>query len=161
MGEQSTTTTSGFKAIFWGGLIAGVLDLTSAFVIWGLRGVGPVRVAQGIATGLLGASSFQGGLPTAALGVACHFLIAYGAASVYYAPSTRLSVLTRHAIASGLAYGVAVYLFMNLVVIPLSATRARYTASAIVIGLIVHMLFVGLPISLAARRFSPRLRASA
>jgi uncharacterized membrane protein YagU involved in acid resistance len=144
----------GFQAILWGGLIAGVLDLTSAFVIWGLRGIAPIRVMQGIASGLLGAASFQGGLPTAALGAACHFLIAFGAACVYYAASTKLALLKERAIASGLLYGVAVYLFMNLIVIPLSATRARYTLSSVVVGLIVHMLFVGLPISLAVWRFS-------
>src|SRR6266852_1884783 len=134
--NSSTKTSRGFQAIFWGGLMAGVLDLTSAFVIWGWRGIGPIRVMQGIASGLLGAASFQGALPTAALGAACHFLIAFGAAAVYYVASTRLPLLTQRAIASGLLYGIAVYLFMNLIVLPLSAVRPRYTLSSVLVGLI-------------------------
>ena len=102
------------QAILMAGLITGLLDGLSAIAVSAYFGAGPVRVFQGIASGLLGASSFQGGLPTAALGAACHFLIAFGAASVYYAASTRLPLLTQRAIASGLLFGIAVYLFMNL-----------------------------------------------
>ena len=47
------------------GLIAGILDITSAFVIAGIKGTGSVRMLQGIASGLLGRRSFEGGMATA------------------------------------------------------------------------------------------------
>jgi hypothetical protein len=40
-----------FRAIFWRGLIAGVLDITAAFVNSGLRGRSPVWVLQSVAGG--------------------------------------------------------------------------------------------------------------
>jgi hypothetical protein len=36
-----------------------------------------MRLLQGIAAGVLGSRSFQGGLPTALLGLFCHFFIAF------------------------------------------------------------------------------------
>jgi len=51
------------RAIFGGGFIAGALDITAAFVTSGLRGVGPIRILQAIASGLLGADSYAGPPP--------------------------------------------------------------------------------------------------
>src|SRR2546429_3106032 len=103
-----------FPAIAWSGLIAGLLDITSAFVIAGSKGAGPARVLQGIASGLLGSQSFNGGLATAVLGLILPFAIAFGAGSVVYAAGRKLGFFTPHAVVSGLAFGVAVYLFLNL-----------------------------------------------
>jgi hypothetical protein len=69
------------------GLIAGILDITSAFVIAGIKGTGSIRMLQGIASGLLGQRSFEGGMATAGLGLTTHFLIAFTAAAVFYAAS--------------------------------------------------------------------------
>jgi hypothetical protein len=135
-------------------LLAGTLDLTYALIVYGLLGAKPIRILQGIASGLLGASSFQGGWETAALGTALHFLIALGAAAVYYALSRKIVLLTKHPIVSGLSYGVAVYLFMNFIVLPLSAVhRGHFTVTSVVIALIPLMLCVGLPIALIVHRY--------
>ncbi|HEX7174929.1 MAG TPA: hypothetical protein VF240_06580 [Pyrinomonadaceae bacterium] len=146
----------GYRGILWGGLAAGVLDLAAALVTSSLRGVTPTRVLQAIASGVLGADSYRGGAQSATLGVALHFVIAFGAAAVYYAASRRLKCLVRRPVVSGLLYGVAVYLFMNLVVLPLSAItfKVSYAPAVLATGLVVHMLCVGLPIALAVRRFS-------
>ncbi len=50
-------------AVFWSGLVAGALDITAAFVTWAPQGVSPIRILQGIASGLLGAKAFAGGKP--------------------------------------------------------------------------------------------------
>ena len=135
-------------------LIAGVLDITSAFVIWGLRGVGPIRGLQRIATGLLGQDSFNRGLTSAGLGLAVHFLIVSVAASLFYAASRKLRFLTDHAVVSGLAYGVAVYLFMTCVVLPLAAIKPPHTVPEVMRSMIIVMLLVGLPVALIVRRYS-------
>src|SRR5205809_1921136 len=98
-----------FRAIASAGLIAGILDITSAFVIAGIKGTGSIRMLQGIASGLLGARSFEGGLRTAGLGLAIHFFIALTAATLFYLISRNFSFLTEHAIFAGLLYGIAVY----------------------------------------------------
>lgn len=74
-----------------------------------------------------------------------------GALTVY-AAALAVPSLTRHPFAVGPAYGAAVYLFMNLVVIPLSAIRrAPVPAPVVVNGILIHMAGVGLPSALAAR----------
>jgi hypothetical protein len=143
-------------AILVGGLLAGALDITAAFVVYGLRGATPLRILQSVASGLLGADAFKGGLGTAALGALLHFLIALVAAVVYYAASRKLGVLVQRAVVSGLLYGIAVYVFMNFVVLPLSAVAKRpFVLELALVILAVHMLCVGLPIALAVRRFAP------
>jgi uncharacterized membrane protein YagU involved in acid resistance len=152
----SSVRPKAFKVILCGGLIAGTLDLTAACVSSWLRaGVGPVRVMQSIASGLLGAESYTGGAKTAVLGVALHFLIATVATAVFYVAARTLRFLLEHAIVAGLLYGVAVYLFMNFVVLPLSAVpqRAAPPLSGRIIGLLIIMFCVGLPISVIVHRF--------
>lgn len=143
-------------AILLGGSIAGALDITYAIVFWSWRGVPALRVLQSVASGLLGAPAFKGGLPTAALGLFLHFFIAFSAAAIFYLASRRLPFLTRRAFISGVLYGIIIYAVMNLVVLPLSAFPRKVTFPPLVLatGLCVHMFFIGLPISLAARSAS-------
>ena len=145
----------GYRAILLGGLLAGVFDITYACVVWALRGRSPVWVLQSVATGWLGANAFQGGLGAAALGLVSHFIIAFGAAAVYYAASRALRVLVRQAVLCGLLYGIAIFLFMNWVVIPLSAApfRIPFTFAVLWKGFLSHALLIGLPIALAVRRY--------
>src|SRR5450755_4129609 len=112
---------SAFRAILWAGLICGALDAVTAITVSSFFGTKPIRVFQGIASGLLGRSAFQGGAGSALMGVALHFLVAFGAATVYYAASRRLPFLIDQALVCGIAFGLAVHLFMTFVVIPLSA----------------------------------------
>ena len=144
------------RAILWGGLLAGLGDITFAFVVSGLRGVGPERVLQSVASGLLGAAARDGGLATAALGAVLHFFIAFVWATVFWLVSRKLRVLVQHPIVCGLLYGVAVYFFMYFVVLPLSAIyfKPSHELSAILLNSAGHALLVGLPIALAAYKFT-------
>jgi len=149
--------SNAYAAILWGGGAVGVLDITYACVSAAIRaGIGPVRIFQSVASGLLGAAAFEGGAPTAALGLALHFLIAFTWAAVYLAVSRTLRFMVEMAVPAGLLYGIVVYMFMNFVVIPLSAApfKIAYTPLKLAIDILGHMLLVGLPIALATRRFS-------
>src|SRR6266849_7535424 len=142
-------------AILWGGFACGVLDITAALVVYGFLGAKPVRLLQGIAGGLLGPRTFDGGLVTALLGLVCHFVIAFSAAAVYFAASRRVPFLVQHAVVSGALYGVGVYFFMNRIVVPLSlATKYPFSFKMMLIGVVIHIFCVGLPISIATRRYS-------
>ena len=138
-----------------GGAIAGILDITYAFLFYGARGIPPIRILQSIASGLFGAESYRGGINTAILGAQLHFLIAFVVAAIYYLASRTLPVLIRRAAACGLLYGVIIYFFMNLVVLPLSAFphKIHFVPLIMTTGLLVHMFFIGLPIALAARHY--------
>ena len=142
-------------AILWATLIAGTLDITSAFVIWGIKGIDPKRGLQLIATGLLGRDAYQGGLTSAAVGLAAHFFIVFVAASLFYLASRKLRFLIRHAIVAGLAYGVAIHCFMVFVVLPLASFKGRQSVSGFALNVAIVMVLVGLPIALIVRRYSP------
>jgi len=142
-------------AVLWAGFACGVLDITAALVVYGYLGAKPIPLLQGIASGLLGPKAFQGGLATALLGLLCHFVIAFGAATVYFVASRTIPVLVQHAVVFGALYGVAVYFFMNRIVLPLSAAAKRpFSLKLMIIGVVIHIFCVGLPISLSVRRFS-------
>jgi len=144
------------KAILFGGAIAGVLDITDAIVMTLVAGGSPGRMLQYIASGLLGPSSFDGGTATMMLGLLCHFTIAFGAATVYVLASGRLPVLLERPIVCGLLFGIAVHLVMQNVIVPTSLVRVRTTSApwwSIANQYLIHMLGVGLPIALAARRW--------
>lgn len=143
--------------ILWGGLVAGALDIAAAFFNSIRHGGSPLRVLQSIAGGLLGRSAYQGGLQTASLGLLLHFLIASAATAVYYAASLKLPLLVRHPFIYGPLYGIAVYLVMYTIVLPLSALKAgvsNLSAEAVLTGLLIHIFCVGLPIALVVRRFA-------
>ncbi len=148
-----------FRAVFWGGLSAGILDAVDAIVAFGTLGFNPIQIYQSVASGVLGAAAFKGGLPTAMLGVVFHFLIAFTAAGVYYAASRRLPALVRQPIGYGLAFGVGVYVVMNYIVLPLSAAApSPFSVGMFLNGVIGHALLVGLPIGLATRLAGPATR---
>lgn len=143
--------------ILLGGSIAGLLDGLDAVVFYRAAfGVPPARLFQGIAAGLLGrAESFRGGWRTVVLGIALHFTVAIGAAAFFYAASLMIPALYRRPWLCGPAFGIGLYLFMQHVVIPLSAIGKRShpaPLSDILDQLISHAFFVGLPIALVARR---------
>jgi hypothetical protein len=143
-----------FLAIFFAGLLCGCMDITAAFITWWPKGVKPSRLLQGIAAGWLGPPSFSGGGATAALGLAFHFLIAFTAATIFFVVGRKITFMTESPILSGVLYGIAVYLVMYWVVMPLSNFHGSKTVSSSVIAIITHIICVGLPISLVIHRFS-------
>ena len=142
------------RAALWGTAIAGTLDIVYAIVFHGLRsGVTALRILQSVASGLLGAPAYRGGVPTAVLGLCLHFAIMSVIAALFVAASRRLAPLRQHAVAAGAAYGLAVYAVMSYVVLPLSAFPQRGTPATLVValGLLVHVVLVGIPIALCAK----------
>lgn len=148
-------TSRDYLAIIWGGLGAGILDITAASINGAFHGRSPLWVFQSVASGLLGADSYKGGYGTAALGGVIHFFIAFVACTVYFIASRKLEFLRKQPIICGLLYGIVVYLFMYGVVLRLTFHRNFLApASAVVIALLIHMFCVGLPIALAVYCFS-------
>lgn len=146
----SAQKSNALLSIAVGGLSAGSLDLLQACVLFGWK------IPLVIAAGLLGRQAVHGGAGTYALGVILHFLIACSAASIYYAFSRKLTFMKEHWIVCGLFFGSAVEEVMNLVVLPLSALHARgpYQLHDLILGLLVHMVVIGLPIAYSVHRLA-------
>ena len=143
------------KAISIAGLTCGAMDISAALVVYGWMGSKPLRLLQGIAGGILGPRTYSGGTSTALLGLALHFVIAFGAATVFFLASRVVPLLLNHAVVSGVLYGIAVYFFMNRVVVQLSAaTKFPFSIKMMLIGVLIHIFCVGIPISLSIRRYA-------
>ncbi len=121
-----------------------------------------MTICQFVASGLLGPAAYQGGLAAAGLGLLVHCLVALGAAAAFVLAVRALPLLLRAAVPFGLAHGLAVWVVMNQVVIPLSRIPPSPTSLPLLWnGLIGHALLVGLPIALVARRELSRVPAVA
>ena len=158
---SSVMTTGATQRPSWarwlviGWLVAATCDICYATGFSYLyRKTPPSRILQSVASGILGTDAFQGGAPTAALGLGLHYLNAFIITCIFFAVASRVPALVKKPIVVGLAYGVVVYGVMNYVVIPLSRIGPRPTPPTPiwVSGLIVHMCFIGVPIVLAARK---------
>ena len=139
---------------FAGGIVAGALDIAYAWAFWAIKADVPFeRILQSIASGLLGPASFEGGVKTAALGFALHFSMTVLMSVAYVLAATRFETLWRRPVLCGALYGLLLYGVMRYVVVPLSAAAAGsgdllWTTLTIV----AHMVLVGVPIALFARR---------
>jgi uncharacterized membrane protein YagU involved in acid resistance len=135
------------------GLLGGALDLAFAFVFYGYQGAAPPIILRSIASGVLGPEAFSAGTWVLPLGAALHFLIAVCAASVYYLASRHFPVLVRRALPCGAVFGIAMYVFMHSVVLPLSRVHHRVMPTSDVIGeLFSHIFLFGIVIALGVAR---------
>jgi uncharacterized membrane protein YagU involved in acid resistance len=143
------------EVISLAGLLSGVLDLTATSTLVRMQQSMPLeRLLQRIASAAFGPSAFEGGKKTAIAGLFFHFLISFTAAFVYYASSRKLAMLIDHPLLSGVLYGAAVHLVMNRIVIPLSAAAIPFSVKAFLTQLVIHILFVGLPIAFVVAHFA-------
>ena len=142
------------RAIVTAGLVVGVLDISSAFVIWWQRGVTIQRGLQGIASGLLGAKSYEGGMATAGLGLVLHFFVAFVVVSIFYLANRKIPFLTTQPLVSGVFYGIGVYIVMYWFVLPTAFSTFRHRLSNELIELAIHVCLIGLPTAFIVRRYS-------
>jgi hypothetical protein len=148
------------RAIITAGLVVGVLDISSAFVIWWQRGVEARHGLQGIAAGLLGASSYDGGVVTAGVGLAVHFFVAFVVVSIFYLASRKIEFLTMHPVVSGVLYGIGVYIVMYWFVLPMVFPTFRHRLWNELLAFAIHISLIGLPCALIVRRYSQQTRQS-
>jgi len=127
-------------------VVVAVLDMVLATTFWALRGVAPVRVLQSVASGLVGRAAFAGGTATALLGLVLHLSIAFAMVLAYDQAARRLPWLVRRPSLWGALYGVALYLVMTCIVVPLSAAAHTMPSGAwLVASVFSHVVLVGLP----------------
>ena len=156
-----------WKAILYAGALVGVLDITAACIqVYVGSGMMPIRLLQGVAGGLLGRGSLNGGFATAALGLLMHFTMALVVATIFYALSRRFFSLPKKllgVVIVGLLYGAAVFAVNNFGTAPfLSWVRSLYLHTPMLFKppmgwsqLVIHLFCVGLPIALVMHRYAP------
>jgi hypothetical protein len=138
--------------------VAGTLDILAAICLtlfYGQRGVDDML--RGVASGpFAGAGGW--GISGAMLGLIVHFALMAIMATVFVVAASRWRSLWQKPILWGLFYGLATYVVMNLIVVPLRfGAPLPPPTRAIVTQLFCHIVLVGIPIALiAARHFRRR-----
>jgi hypothetical protein len=143
-----------FRTIVVAWLLASTMDIAAAIFVYAFpSGARMVQLLQGIASGLLGAKAFSGGVQTAALGLMLHYLIALLWTLVAFFLLSTFKRLTRHLIVAGVIYGVVVWAVMNLIVVPLSkiGNRPLHFLPSLIAATIL-IVCIGLPIALVIGR---------
>lgn len=150
------TSRSPLAGVLVGGGIAATLDLAYAILRNGGGGKPALWTLQLVASGWLGPDVFESGWPGGVLGVVSHYGILLVGAAVYYAASRSAPVLRSQAWVCGALFGMLVYLFMNFVLLPLSAFpyQLTYPPLRLLEGFASHAVLVGMPIALAIRKYS-------
>jgi hypothetical protein len=135
-------------------LIAGTLDILSAFTFAGMAGMSPRAVLGFVASGPFGDAARSGAGLWWLAGLAVHFAIMACMAGAYMFVAPRIPALLRHPVSAGLAYGVLLWLIMYWLVRPLRwpDMPLPHTLWGISNALFSHCLLVGLPIAWIARR---------
>lgn len=151
-------TTSYSVSGFWRGVViattvAGTLDILSAFLFDALVNGTPIGVLSGIAAAALPQVDL-GVVPNAALGLIVHFAIMFVMAAVYFTFAARIALLNRHIWVSGIAYGFILWGVMFWGVLPwrFPTLFPILDAQEVAMQLFSHVVLVGLPIALIARR---------
>jgi uncharacterized membrane protein YagU involved in acid resistance len=151
-----------YNAVVLAGFVAGTLDLIYASTFWGIQiGFTPLQILQSISSGWMGRdAAYAGGYSSALLGLVSHYGIAITMAAVFYLACRRWRELARKPFLYGSLYGAALYAVMTYVIVPLSNAGAgqlpawRWENLSHIAG---HMVLVGIPCALGARRaMAPR-----
>jgi hypothetical protein len=146
------------KAIVLTGLLAGTLDITSAMLV---SQVYPLPIGRFIATGIFGREALSGGVGMGIFGLFLHYVIAFIWTIIFFVAYPRLSILSRNKVIVGLAYGIVVWIGMNLIVVPMSnVTRRPMQVKGVLINASILMVMIGLPISIMAHRYYADKRTS-
>jgi hypothetical protein len=145
------------KVIAGATLLVGTLDISDAFIFYGLRSVTPARILQGIASGALGRPAFGMGLRSALLGLFFHFFIAFSATIIFFLASRQFPV-ARHPLFFGTLFGIALYGVMNYIILPLSKIGWRPTPPLVPLinGIAALIFCIGIPLAFIARRYVPQ-----
>ncbi|MFA6986658.1 MAG: hypothetical protein WC213_10670 [Arenimonas sp.] len=145
---------SGLQAVIIGGSIAAALDILFAISFAAYNGLPPARLLQTVASGLLGNAAFSGGNPTAALGLALHFVMSYLWATLFLTFARFATATIHRPMLTALLFGIVVLLTMRLVVLPLSAfpRPVTFRPFANFMDLMSHVFFFAAPIVFAVRK---------
>ena len=140
-------------------LVAGTLDILAAVILSLIYGRGPEAMLRFVASGPFpGATDW--GAAGYALGLAVHFAIMAVMVAVYVAAAARIAALREKPLLWGTLYGLATYVVMNLVVVPLRFDGAfPPSLRGLITQIFCHVVLVGIPTALIASRHLRRRSA--
>ena len=162
MATSSPSSHRGASQLLQAGTLTAIVDgLFSTILTVFFYNSTATRLWQNVASTLLGPSSFEGGLRTAAIGLLMHIGVAFGWSAVFlllWRTEWMRSVLDSPggALKVSAVYGPAIWVIMSCAVIPMLVHRPPTITYRWWVQLIGHWPFVGLPIVAVFARRTPR-----
>jgi hypothetical protein len=145
------------RGIFAAVAVSGTLDILSAFVFGGIKGVGPGKILRYVASGPFGGSMRDGGLTAAAVGLGVHYALMAIMVSLFFLIASRVDFVRRQWLLSGPLYGILIYLVMYWIVVPTRfGTVPKTDLWSVGNALFSHIVCVGLPMAYIASRMIGR-----
>jgi hypothetical protein len=133
-------------------LIAGTLDILAAIGFTLYFGRDVLKMLRSVASGPI-PSAVEWGAAGSITGLAVHFALMAIMAAAFVLAADRWPALKRQALLWGVAYGLVTYVVMNLLVVPIRFGAPLPTEfGAIARQLFCHIVLVGIPIALVARK---------
>ena len=134
-------------------LVCGSLDILFATMLTLLRSKEPAAMLRFVASGPFPAAT-EWGAAGSVLGLAVHYTLMAIMVAIFILAARRVPALTDSPLLWGLIYGLVTYGVMNLIVVPLRFPAA-WPPKALSMGtqLFAHIVLVGIPTALIARRY--------
>jgi len=144
------------RAIVIATVIAGTLDILSAFTYAIMANGTPLGVLSGIGGAIVDREAFADPYILPAIGLALHFGIMLVMAAVYLFAASRISLLNRMPLLSAIGYGLLLWGVMYWVVLPqrwptMFPVDPRLDPKGFAEDLFSHIVLVGIPIAFVAK----------
>ena len=154
-GDTSQRQSSLTRTIFITALIAGTLDIAAAIIQYLIIvRKNPVRIFYFIASGIFGGGAYNGNSLMIAWGILFHYTIAFIFTAFFFLIYPKIKILSRNIVLTGFAYGIFIWLIMNLVVLPLSHTPSLpFSLLQTISGILILMFAIGLPVAILTYRY--------
>src|ERR1700759_2368487 len=142
--------------ILQAGLIAGTLDILSAFIYYYIKSgkTNFLVIFKFIASGIFGKAAGEGGANMILAGFILHYAIAFAFTIFFFWLYPKVNVMSKNRVVTAVVYGLFVWSVMNLIVVPLSNTVHRpFKIEGALINMGILILCIGFPLSFIANAF--------
>ena len=142
--------------ILQAGLIAGTLDILSAFIYYYIKSgkTNFLVIFKFIASGIFGKDAGDGGTAMILAGLILHYAIAFSFTIFFFWLYPKVNVMSKNRIVTAIVYGLFVWAMMNLIVVPLSDTVHRpFKIEGAIINMGILIVCIGIPLSFMANAF--------
>lgn len=143
-----------WRLILTAGVVAGTLDGLAASIQYYIStGKDPMNVFVYIASGVFGKAAFGGGWSMALWGVIFHYGIATIWSAAVFMLTGPIRKLLPHRVLRPVALGIAIWLAMNLIVLPLSnVPPITIRLDRAILGAAILIVCVAFPIDILVGR---------
>lgn len=143
------------STIIKAGLLVGTLDILSAVIYVTIRtgSFVPFSICKFIASGIFGKNAATGGTVMVIAGLVLHFIIVFAFTIFFFWLYPKIKFLSKNKILTGVIYGIFIWSFMNLVVVPLSNVASRpFNVTNAAINMMILIVCIGMPLSFIAAK---------